>query len=210
MFTPLSQFTYGSFFIPNIEEQVSNNNTALLIHIQKFEEDALRLIIGDCMYEDLMNNVKTVGGYYQVVYDADPKWDWLVNGKTYQSNNHCNCGCGGGSCNQRKWRGLVRNVATISGMPVRESILAPYIFYHWSLNYRTLNGGIGEYKGKAGGTITVSSSDKRVDAWNEFVQNVDFGLVGAKVPLYDFLNSHKSEFSNFKQNCFNTITYWDI
>ena len=91
-----------------------------------------------------------------------------------------------------------------------ESILAPYIFFHWSLNYRTLNGGIGEYKGKAGGTITVSSSDKRVDAWNEFVQNVDFGLVGAKVPLYDFLNAHKSEFPNFKQNCFNTITYWDI
>lgn len=213
MFTRISQFTYGNYQIPNIQTEAVNNNSALLIHIQKYEEEGFRMAIGDCLYDDFISNLKVDDkGYYILKDDVDEKWGWLLNGRKYDApSNNCGCGCGGGNCGKRKWDGIVKTVATISeDVEVKESILAPYVFYKWSLNYRTLNTGVGEGKGVADGTIAVSSSDKRVDAWNEFVQKVSFGFVGSRVSLYQFLNDHKTEFPEFQSACFKTITYWDI
>lgn len=212
MFTRLSQFTYGNYVIPNIDVSITNNNSALLIHIQKYEEEGLRMAIGDCLYDELMLNIE-VGedGFYKLKNDVDAKWGWLLNGRNYDApSNTCGCGCGGGKCGKRKWDGLVKKVATVKTKDVFESILAPYVFYNWSLNYRTLNTGVGEAKGIADGTIPQSSANKRIDAWNEFVQNISFGFAGSRVSLYQFLSDHKTEFPDFKASCFNTITYWDI
>lgn len=52
MFTRISQFTYGNYQIPNIQTEAINNNSALLIHIQKYEEEGFRMAIGDCLYDN--------------------------------------------------------------------------------------------------------------------------------------------------------------
>lgn len=212
MFTRISQFTYGNYVIPNIKTETTNNNSALLIHIQKYEEEALRMVIGDCLYDELMENIEIGNdGFYKLKDNVDEKWGWLLNGRKYDAvNTNCGCGCGGGNCGKRKWDGLVKTVANISDVAVKESILAPYVFYQWSLNYRTLNTGVGEAKGVSDGTIPQPSANKRIDAWNEFVKNVSHGFAGSRVSLYCFLNDHKTEFPDFTGPCLNTITYWDI
>lgn len=208
MFTRLSQFTYGNYVIPNIDTVKINNNTALLIHIQKYEEEALRLAIGDCLYNEFISNLEIgTDGYYKVKEDAPEKWGWLLNGHTYDAPGD---GCNSGKCNKNKWDGIVKNVAKIQDANVYESILAPYVFFKWSQNYRTINTGVGEGKGIAQGTLPESSSNKRVDAWNEFVQLVAFGHPNTRVSLYHFLGEHKSLFPDFQSVCFNTMTYWDI
>lgn len=213
MFTRLSQFTYGNYVIPNLQTETTNNNSALLIHVQKYEQEGLRMVIGDCLYDEFMDNLE-IGedGFYVLKEGVDEKWGWLLNGHNYESENNLTpgCGCVGSNCIKRKWDGIVKTVATISDVAVKESILAPYIFYNWSLNYRSLNTGVGEGKGVADGTIPVPSANKRTDAWNEFVQKVSFGFTGSRVSLYQFLNDHKTEFPDFQAACFNTITYWDI
>lgn len=212
MFTRLSQFTYGNYVISNISETTTNQNSSLLIHIQKYEQEGLRMVIGDCLYDEFMDNIE-VGedGFYKLKNDVDEKWGWLLNGRNYDAPaNTCGCGCGGGKCGKRKWDGLVKKVATAQTKDVFESILAPYVFYQWSLNYRTLNTGTGESKGVADGTIPQSSANKRIDAWNEFVQKISFGFAGSRVSLYQFLADHKTEFPDFQSVCMNTITYWDI
>lgn len=214
MFTRLSQFTYGNYQIANIDTTAINNNTALLIHIQKEEENALRMVMGECLYNDLMDNVeKDANGYYIVKEDADDKWKWLVNGHSYDAtSSSCNCGCGcdSGKCSKHVWRGLFYKVATVESVDVYESILAPYVFYQWSLNYRTLNTGVGEAKGIAQNTTQATASDKRVDAWNEFVQAISFGYPNSRVSLYQFLSEHRELFSDYQTVCLNTMTYWDI
>lgn len=208
MFTRLSQFTYGNYVIPNIDAVAINNNTALLIHIQKYEQEALRMVIGDCLYEEFISNLeKDESGFYIVKEGADEKWDWLLNGHNYESNSTgCGCGCGLSECNKKTWKGIITEVAEVQEKEIIESILAPYVFFKWSQNYRTINTGVGEAKGSASGTTQESSANKRTDAWNEFVEKISF----SQTSLYCFLSDHKYLFPEAKTVCLNTITYWDI
>lgn len=211
MFTRFSQFTYGQYHIPNIDTVIVNNRTALSIHIQKYEQEGLRMAIGDCLYIELMDNL-TIGedGHYILKEDADEKWDWLLNGHTYDASSSGGCGCNSGSCNRHIWSGLASKVATIESVDVIESILAPYVYFNWNMNYRTLSTGVGEGKGVSKNTVLVPSKDKRIDAWNEFIALVSFGYPNSKVSLYQFLSEHKSLFPNYRTVCFKPITYWDL
>jgi hypothetical protein len=50
MFTRRSNFTYGKYRISNIDVAEIDNNIELTIHIQKHEQEILRMILGDCLY----------------------------------------------------------------------------------------------------------------------------------------------------------------
>lgn len=212
MFTRLSQFTYGQYHIPNIKTVSTNNDTALLIHLQKYEEEALRMAIGDCLYRDFVSNLEIdENGFYVLKEDADEKWDWLLNGHTYEAEKSVSgCGCQSGNCKTHVWNGIVRKVAKIEDKDVFESILAPYVYFQWNMNYRTLSTGVGEAKGIANGTVLVSGREKRVDAWNDFIAGISVGFPNSRVSLYQFLSNHKELFPEFQSVCFKPITYWDI
>lgn len=211
MFTRRSNFTYGNYRIANIDVAEIDNNIELTIHIQKYEQECLRMILGDCLYTELMENVdKDSDGYYKVKTGAEEKWGWLLNGRLYDTDDVSGCGCHSSSCSKHQWAGLVTKVAIVQEKDVFESILASYIFYHWSLNYRTLNLGVGEGKGTAQNTTQESSANKRIDAWNKFVQDVNFGYPNTKVSLYQFLDEHQEDFPNASKVCFNTMTYYDL
>lgn len=198
MFTRLSNFTYGNYQIANLKETQNNVDTQLLIQIQKYERECLQMLLPNSVYADLMASVKLDSDslYWILKDDADDKWDYLINGNSYDS------GCG-----LVNWRGLVTKVATIQGKEVIESMFAPYIFFQYSLNTRTLNTGAGESRMRAENVTQESSSNKRVDAWNEFVKWADFGFSETNVSMNQFL---RSQFDCMELKNLNTMTYYDI
>ena len=211
MFTRPSNFTYGNLKIANINTTYINNDIELQIGIQKMEEECLRMILGDCLFEELMLNVELGGLFYKVVEGADEKWDWLVNGVTYEGlSDGCGCGCHSGSCSRHKWDGLVSKVAEVEQTEVFETLMAPYIFYNWSISERTMVTGVGEASGIAQNTTQESSANRRIDAWNDFVKRVDFGWPNTRVSLYQFLGEHRDLFPEAQTVCLNTRTYWNI
>ena len=198
MFTRLSNFTYGNYQIANLKETQNNVDTQLLIQIQKYERECLQMLLPNSVYADLMASVKldSDGLYWKIKDDADDKWDYFINGNSYDD------GCG-----LVNWRGIVTKVATIQGKEVIESMFAPYIFFQYSLNTRTLNTGVGESRLKANNVTQESSANKRVDAWNEFVKWADFGFSQTNVSMNQFL---RSQFECLQLKSLNTMTYYDI
>lgn len=207
MFTRISNFTYGAYRIANIDTAGSNNNIELILHIQKYENECLKLILGECLYKDLMDNVEKDAdtGYYKLKSGAEDKYNWLLNGHNYEDD--CSCES---NCKNKIWQGLVREVAEIESTKIFETIMSSYIYFNWSLDYRTLNLGVGEGKGSAANTVIEVTRDKRVDAWNKLVQDVSFGFTNANVSLYQFLDHFKDLYPKSERVCFKTMTYYDI
>lgn len=202
MFTRLSNFSYGNYQIANITSTENNVDTQLLIQIQKYESLALKSILGDKFYNELKDNLELDGLYWKVKSESHEKWDWLLNGHSYVDEK-----C---SDKQKNWKGIINVVATIQDTDVYESMLAPYIFFYYSLNTRTLNLGTGEGKIKGDNVTQESSKNKRVDAWNDFVQWVSFGFSKTDVSLYEFLNYHEELFADVEFFELNTLNYYDI
>lgn len=202
MFTRLSNFSYGNYQIANLTATEMNVDTQLLIHIQKYENECLQLLLGARLYDEFMSQLDLDGLYWKLKSTAEAKWGWLLNGKTYQCENS--------STTSKKWNGLVKKVAVIQEKEVFESLMASYVFFYYSLNTRTLNTGAGEAKLKTDNTTQESSKNKRVDAWNEFVQWSYFGISETNVSLYEFLCAHTAEFGEICFPALNTMTYYDI
>lgn len=200
MFTRLSNFSYGNYTIANLTATEMNVDVQLLIQIQKYEAECLKLMLGDELYNEFMSNLELdSAGYWVLKSTADIKWGYLLNGYSYQD----------GECDF-VWRGLVTKVATIQETEVVETMMAPFIFFYQSLNSRTLNTGTGEANMTADNTTQTSSSNKRVDAWNEFVQWAAFGFSKNNVSLNQFLCSNSDLYGKTCFTCLNTITYYDI
>jgi len=201
MFTRLSNFSYGNYQIANLTATEMNVDTQLLIQIQKYETECLQLLLGASLYDQFMSQLDLDGLYWKLKDGVDAKWGWLLNGRTYESDS---------ISTSKKWNGLVKKVAVIQEKEVFESLMASYIFFQYSLNTRTLNTGAGEAKLKTDNTTQENSKNKRVDAWNEFVQWSYYGISETNVSLYEFLNTHTTEFGEIHFPALNTMTYYDI
>jgi hypothetical protein len=202
MFTRLSNFSYGNYQIANLAATEMNVDTQLLIQIQKYESECLQLLLGSSLYDEFMSQLELDGFYWKLKSDVDEKWGLLLNGTTYECENNIST--------SKKWNGLIKKVAVIQEKEVFESLMAPYIFFYYSLNTRTLNTGAGEAKLKTDNTTQESSKNKRVDAWNEFVQWSYYGNSKTNVSLCDFLSDHTAEFGEICFPELNTMTYYDI
>lgn len=214
MFTRTSNFTYGNYRIANIDAASINNNIEIKIYIQKYEEQILRFLLGDSTYEDFLTKLELENGYYKIkTAEQNTVWDWLLNGKKYTANNDelsiCGCGCGNND-DQRYWKGLVKKVAQIDNKDVYETMMAPYVYFHWSLNNRTLNLGTGEGKIESKNTTQESTKAKRVDAWNELVQWAAYGYSCTNVSLSQFLAHFKEDFPKVNPIVMETMNYYDL
>lgn len=202
MFTRISNFSYGNTKIANIDSVGINSNFELKIYIKKYEEQCLRLILGDALYLELMANVELDSNEIYVLKDtAVQKWKDLLYGKNYPSVEHKD---------QHTWEGLVKNIGRINDIEIHETIMASYVFYHWSLANRTNTTGTGESRGQSQGSTQESSKYKRIDVWNEFRQKVCVGLTATNVSLNLFLYEHQVEFPTAQRAILNALTYYDI
>jgi hypothetical protein len=203
MFTRLSNFNYGNYRIANIQEDTLGNNTEFLIQIQKYENEALKMLLGVPTYEQFMSNLKLDNdGFWEVKEESDGKWKSLMNGDSFVDVD--------GENRTVYWSGLVKKVATIQDVDVFESMMASYIYFYWSLNNRTSNFGVGEGRSESKNAIPESTKNKRVDAWNEFVQWAYYGYSSTNVSLSKFLKNHVVEFPDANEICLQPITYYDI
>lgn len=210
MFTRISNFTYGKLLIANIDESNTSNQTALKIHIQKYETEYLRMLLGECLYAELMTKLELDAGYWKLKNDAEAKWGKLLNGTSYDAPTDASCGCCSVECGTHVWDGLLRKVAKIGDKDIYETIMAPYVFFHWSLDTRTFNTGVGEAKLKGNNITQESSKEKRIDAWNQMVQASTFGYSCSRVSLQQFLSENESDYPEATCISLKTMTYYDI
>ena len=201
MFTRLSSFTYGNYKIANTQDADVNSNIELIITVQKYEKQALLLLLGKALSNDLYSNVELDNGRlnFTVKDQADQKFKDLVNGCSYTKDSETFF-----------WKGLVVEVAKIEDKAVYETLMAPYIFFYNSLNNRTQNLGIGEGRASGKNVINESSANKRVDAWNDFVQWSSLGFSENNVSLLKFLQDNEAIYGKCQALELNTLTYYDI
>lgn len=210
MFTRLSNFAYGNYQIANITTDAEvDKNIALVIHIQKYEKECLQLLFGKEVYDQLMLNVELENGYWKVKSSADPKWGRLVNGYSFEPSETDVCYGDGPGDSNLYWCGIVKKIAKIGDKDIFETMMAPYIFFHWSLHTRTMNLGVGEGKGESKSATQESSKNKRIDAWNEFVQWAHYGFTYTNISLSRFLKNHESDF-NVNDFSLKPMTYYDL
>lgn len=199
MFTRLSNFTYGNYQIANITSTEVNVDTQLLIHIQKYEKEGLQLLLEEALYGEFMSNLELDSLYWKLKSSAAEKWGWLLNGKSYPDPLDAS--------KTKNWKGIVCKVAKIQDVDIYESMLASFVFFYYSLNSRTLNTGAGESKMKVDNTTQESSSNKRADAWNDFVRWASHSFSESNVSLFQFLYDHRDLYG---KDCFielNTMIY---
>lgn len=89
MFTDKTFYT-GDIFIPNLEEKC--NNLYFFEWIEQWEEQCLRLTLGDFIYNELVSQMEFNEDMQKYVLkdSADEKWNWLVNGHTYTRDDSTN------------------------------------------------------------------------------------------------------------------------
>lgn len=208
MFTRISNFTYGNYQIANIKADALNENILFNIHLQKFEKECLKMVLGEELCTDMLANVELdSSGYYTLKSTANAKWSRLINGHSFTNTiDLCNCESG----KTVKWDGFNTVVAKIGTTEILESIFAPFIYYHWSLNERTHDTGIGEVKLNAKIGTQTTSSNKRVDAWNEFCKKIYFGNSCSNVSLMNFFENFKDDYPNYPNLILKPLTYYDL
>lgn len=114
----------GEIQIPNLRERC-NGNLGFQRSLIDWETEALRIILGDCLYNELLTQLvwNATTFKYDIIAGADDKWSWLINGKNYTetdietfgsntydslSYHHCGCGCSGMDCDAFHWDGLIK------------------------------------------------------------------------------------------------------
>lgn len=231
MFTDKTFYT-GDIFIPNLEEKCNNLN--FFEWIDLWEEQCLRLTLGDCVYNDLVEQMvfDEILQKYVLKETAEEKWDWLLNGHKYTKDdisdqslnfypfNYSNCGygCIGLNCNSYHWDGIVKlldrriaettiNGQTANGIVVKKSYLAYYVYWQWALNEDTFTSGTGEQKANVKGGERVSNAHKRINAYNKFVSMVIDCNSHGKVGLYRFTQDFRNLFPEWQGQylCYESI-----
>lgn len=211
--------------IPNITD-VTDCDINLVGFISEYELECLRLILGECMYNELLDNIEYVMNEtnpilskYKLKEDADIKWDYLINGRKYEKDiienttvsyniKNCGCGCNAGNCDTYTWNGLIQEVGTNfyhNGSNyttyVYNSLLADFILWKWYVKTETTSTGTGEAILKVKNEIPASNRGKAIKSYNQFVYKVIACPSGGRVSLYRYINHFKDTYPNWEGVC---------
>ncbi len=189
---------HSDTFIENLSGCL-NKTPALKIMIADYERQVLELILGQCLYEEFMEQFEwsEEKDRYVLKADADEKWTWLLKGRTYEYDGFrsfpCGCGCTGNNCKKVRYDGMISELPISNTEKVEKNYLAYFIYHHWKTINESVTAGTGEQMPEAANSLTVYNKKKRYRAWNKFVEWVD--------KLNQFLAHHKEEFPEAVINC---------
>lgn len=222
-----SMFT-GDIHIPNLNETCIQDFEIYKL-ISKWERECLELVLGKCLAEELLEQIElktdpeTEEQSYGFKDDAEDKWKWLVNGRTYEASDEFvtrfmnlsefGFGCASGGCKKHHWEGFVTTTPSIvngKAESFQESFLAYYVYFMWSFNNQSRTTGIGEQKPQAKNSEAVNDKLKRVDAWNYFVAKVKLCSRGGRTSLDGFIREHSELFEDFQESHVKLSNYWDV
>lgn len=219
----------GELYIPNLNEKCIKDYEILIL-FSKWEKEALELVLGICMMDALIQQIEVKeseeGKHYGLKDDADDKWKWLVNGRTYEKTDEsvsnfldlsefgCGCGCGNISgCPKHYWDGFVTETNLIvdeAETAYKQSFLADYVYFMWAFYNESKTTQSGEQKTVVKNSVSVTNKTKRVDAFNNFYAKVRMCNTGGRVGLHGFIKEHKDLYPDFMENNIKPLNYWDV
>lgn len=185
-------------FIENLSGCL-NQVPALEIAISEYEQEALVLVLGRCLYDELISQLEWSDekSRYVLKEGSPEKYNWLLNGRTYEYDGQkaypCGCGCPSGNCHTKKFSGIISTMTISPTKKVEKNYVAFYIYYHWKTMMESVTSGTGEQIPEVANSTTVYNKKKRYRAWNKFLMWVD--------ELNEFLQHHSDDFPNAQMNC---------
>ena len=139
-------------------------------YIEVYEKEALLDLLGYTLYKDFIAN------------PTDTRWTRFSAGYEYSIDFM-------GETHLVKWNGLVNDEAV--------SLLAYYIYYKYVEFHVTHTSGFGELLQKAENASKISVTQKRVNAWNRFIElRGDPGQEEINPTCYNFLNKFEDDPTN--------------
>ena len=226
-------FFTGDCFIPNLNE--SCDSLMFREAIEHGKEQCLRMTLGDCLYNEMQENLEwnETLQEYVLIDGADEKWDWLINGHSYTKDDisdqsllyspfdyiNCGCGCLNQNCESFHWDGIIKmidkripetviNGQTVNGIQVKKSFVAYYIYWIWSLSSDSFTSSTGEQTANVKNASRISNSSKRIEAYNKFVSWVIDCNSHGKVGLYRFMQDFSNLYPEWDGKCLKYEPIW--
>lgn len=203
---PNTTHFHTEVFIENLEDCL-NQSPALSLCIAETEENALRMVLGDCLYQEFKEQFELTETGYSLKEDAAEKWKWLLNGRVYDFDGFkpypCGCGCIESNCKKMSYPGMVAKYDLSLTKSFEKNYLAYHIYYEWKTINETITAGTSEQLPEVKNSTTVYNKKKRYNAWNRFADWVD--------ELNLFLTHHKADFPSAVINChLHRLNIYDI
>lgn len=205
---PSTKHFHTEVFIENLEECTSKA-PGLLLTIGEFEEEALRWVLGDCLFNEFKQQFEysEASEAWILKSAVEDKWKWLLNGRDYEYDGRkvyaCGCGCPKGNCKTLSFPGIIKTIKVSSTKSFEKNYLAYYIYYKWKTINETVSAGTGEQIPEVKNSATVAPKKKIYNAWNRFADWVD--------ELNDFLNHHREFYPNASGVCeIKRLSIYDI
>ena len=196
-----SYFAWRDVEITNIIKLCNDRNSYALALIKRLEQEALRMTLGVCLYEEFKTQLDVSGNLKS---DVDQKWKDLVYGKIYDApHNSYGCSCSCSNCKKHQWQGILDKSN-------KRSYLAFYIYSQWAFDNESQSFSTGEQVASVNNSETVSNHIKRVHAHNNFVNWVQCGYADGRVSLYEYMADHEDDFPEFAGQCFKHMNVWSI
>jgi hypothetical protein len=214
--------------LPNLNES-SNCDVRYIGHITEYEDLCLRIVLGECMYEELLEQLEfdEVLGRYKLKVDADIKWTYLLYGRKYNvsevenlmsnfyfGSNHCGCGCYTSNCDDFYWKGLIEvfdaigmvrdnqtHIISRRLVERKESLIADFIMFKYFVQTQSFTAGVGEIVNDSKNTTLVNNIHKAVKSYNDFVYKCITCSSRGKVGLYGYIQHFKNEYPNWAGAC---------
>jgi len=222
-------FFTGDIFVPNLNEKCDNLH--FFEWIERWEEQCLRIVLGDCLYEEFMAQFEwdDISEKYVLIEGADEKWDWLLNGHSYTEDDiserstfkflGCDCGCNQMNCKNLYWGGLLkvkqRRIPSINiggqsanAIMIKSSLIAYYVYWLWCLRTDSFTSSTGEQVADVKNATRISNEHQRIDAHNKFVSMVQGCERSGTVGLYRFLQDFQNLYPEWGGKCLSYEPIW--
>ena len=202
---PNTTHFHSDVFIENLDDCL-NKQPALLSLIAMSEMEALKMVLGECLYDEFSEQFEYVTDDGWVLKeDSHEKWKWLLNGRAYEFDGvrsyGLGCGCVSANCDKIKFNGIVNEIMISDVDFIEKNYLAYYIYYQFKTINESVTAGTGEQVPNTINSMTVYNKKKRYNAWNRFV---DWYL-----SVLAFLRHHAEYFPSASPQC-GALTYKNI
>lgn len=194
----LTKHFISETFIENLEGCVSQTPSLLLV-IQQYEAEALKMALGECLFNEFKGQFEwnAEQGKYVLKSEVDEKWEWLLNGRTYEYDGYraygCGCGCSSSNCKEIRYSGILETFNISPDATFEKNYLSYYIYYSWKTINETVTAGTGEQMPQVENSLRVYNKKKRYNAWNRWVDWIE--------SVHDFLRHHNEEFPDAQTAC---------
>lgn len=218
-----------NYFVRDLNIPISSNsafNSTLVDYINRYEPEALQLLLGYSLYKELTTAIseyeQAKEDYDSAMLTYDPegegeapvepvleeKYDKLVNGAEFSFVLN-------GQTITEYWKGL-KNSDNVS-------LIANYVYFQYRRDNISQFNGLGETVSYNENSRTVNPTNKIVMAWNGFVDmmgeynvprlltsNTTYKHIDAKPSAYNFLLANLSDYPNWRFISQSKINNWGL